>query len=99
VIVLWYESLILFPLCRSNLLLQVLGNGELLEFDSPHVLLSNRESQFVSLVEQTGSAEAEYLRMLASVASLKVKSIEQKLNDNSHDELPREEGENDPLIV
>jgi hypothetical protein len=77
----------------------VLGNGELLEFDSPNALLSNSESQFASLVEQAGAAEAEHLRLLASVASTKVKSNDQKLMDNKDDGLPSDNGENDPLIV
>jgi ATP-binding cassette subfamily C (CFTR/MRP) protein 1 len=77
----------------------VLGNGELLEFDSPHVLLSQYESQFSSLVEQTGVAEAKHLRMLANVASRKLKSKEQKLNDYSNAALPPKCGEYDPLIV
>ncbi len=77
----------------------MLGNGELLEFDSPNALLSNSESQFASLVEQAGAAEAEHLRLLASVASTKVKSNDQKLMDNKDDGLPSDNGENDPLIV
>jgi hypothetical protein len=77
----------------------VLGNGELLEFDSPDVLLSDSESQFSSLVNQAGAAEAEHLRMLASAASKKMKSTDQKLDDHEDDELPLESEENDPLIV
>jgi len=69
-----------------------------LEFDSPYVLLSNSESQFASLVEQTGAAEAEHLRLLASTASSKLKSNNQKLNDDKGDELPSDDTENDPLI-
>jgi ABC-type multidrug transport system fused ATPase/permease subunit len=48
---------------------KVLGNGELLEFDTPHVLLSNPTSHFALLVEETGSAEAENLRILAHTKS------------------------------
>jgi hypothetical protein len=77
----------------------VLGNGELLEFDSPDALLSDSESQFASLVEQTGAAEAEHLRLLASAVSKKVKSTDQKLADNKDDELLSDNAENDPLIV
>ena len=77
----------------------MLGNGELLEFGSPHVLLSDYQTQFASLVEQTGTAEAEYLRILANAASMKVKSNEQKLDDDENDELPPDSGENDPLIL
>ncbi|CAF1183386.1 unnamed protein product [Adineta steineri] len=46
--------------------IMVLSNGMLVEFDSPQVLLSNTNSQFTLLVEQTGIAEAEYLRTLAN---------------------------------
>ena len=67
---------------------QVLGNGELLEFDSPSVLLSNSTSHFASLVEQAGSAEAKYLRTLANTKSTKnnhdleqERSIENKETD------------------
>ncbi len=69
-----------------------------MEFDSPYVLLSNSESQFSSLVEQTGAAEGEHLRLLASTASSKLKSNNQKLNDDKGDELPSDGTENDPLI-
>ncbi len=68
----------------------VLGNGELLEFDAPSVLLSNPNSHFTSLVEQTGAAEAEHLRTLAK----KVKHP----TFNSDDELLEKDNENDPLI-
>ncbi|CAF4336430.1 unnamed protein product, partial [Rotaria sordida] len=46
--------------------IMVLSNGMLVEFDSPQVLLSNANSHFTLLVEQTGAAEAEYLRTLAN---------------------------------
>ena len=46
----------------------MLSDGKVVEFDSPGVLLLNTGSHFTSLVEQTGAAEAEYLRTLASVA-------------------------------
>jgi ABC-type multidrug transport system fused ATPase/permease subunit len=49
-------------------LLQVLDNGEMLEFDTPDMLLNNAESHFTSLVEQTGPVEAERLRILANAA-------------------------------
>jgi len=38
----------------------------LLEFDTPQALLSDVNSQFSSLVEQTGLAEAGHLRMIAN---------------------------------
>ncbi len=77
----------------------MLGNGELLEFDSPDVLLSNSESQFASLVDQSGAGEAEHLRMLASTASKKVKSTDQPLGDHQDDELPLASEENDALMA
>ena len=74
----------------------MLGNGEVLEFDTPDALLTNPQSYFTSLVEQTGLAESEHLRTLAtSVAStvrLRRKPI--NLNDNS----PTENVETDPLL-
>ena len=76
---------------------QVLGNGEMLEFDRPTVLLSNSESYFVSLVEQTGPAEAEYLRVLANRTNTKMK--EEKLSRTEHDASTISENETDPLLV
>ncbi len=81
-----------------ELLFQVLGNGALLEFDSPHTLLSDTESEFTSLVAQTGVAEAEHLRLLANTTSSKVKSNDLKLNVTD-DELQEDNTENAPLIV
>ncbi|CAF3686749.1 unnamed protein product [Rotaria sordida] len=70
----------------------VLGNGELLEFDSPKVLLSNSTSHFASLVEQTGVAEAEYLRTLANMKSTK--------DNHDLDQEPLPNGkETDPLLT
>jgi len=70
-----------------------------LEFDTPQALLSDVNSQLSSLVEQTGGAEAEHLRLLANVASTKMKSNDQKLIDNQDDNLKSDSGENEPLIV
>lgn len=50
-------------------MLKVLGHGELLEFDTPVVLLSNPTSHFTSLVEQSEPAEAKHLRALANTKS------------------------------
>jgi hypothetical protein len=66
--------------------LKVLGNGELLEFDRPSVLLS--DSYFVSLVEQTGRSEAKHLRLLANRMDLRIK--QEPIVDN--------ENETDPLL-
>ncbi len=68
----------------------VLGNGELLEFDAPNVLLSNPNSHFTSLVEQAGAGEAEHLRTLAKKAKHPI--------FNSDDELLEKDNENDPLL-
>ncbi len=76
--------------------LKVLGNGEVLEFDSPSALLSNGNSYFVSLVDQTGPAEAEYLRTLANRIDLKVKTKKQERIVD--DELISSVNENDPLL-
>ncbi len=76
---------------------KVLGNGEVLEFDRPSILLSNTKSYFVSLVEQTGATEAEYLRTLANqMDSRRNKNKSEKTVD---DELISSENENDPLLV
>ena len=72
----------------------MLGHGEVLEFDSPSVLLSNSASQFYSLVEQTGEAEAVYLRSMARTAALTA-----KLQNKRDDEVqPDDSSERDPLI-
>ncbi len=71
----WVNSYSLFYLfdCTNLILdeyriyLKVLGNGEVLEFDSPYALLSYSNSHFTSLVDQIGSAEAEHLRSLAKI--------------------------------
>ena len=76
------------------LLLKVLGHGEVLEFDTPTALLSNRNSYFVSLVEQTGSGEAEYLRTLAKLMNAKIK--DKKEEKIANEELISSENENDP---
>ena len=60
-----------------SLLFKVLGNGRILEFETPRMLLSDPTSQFSSLVNQTGVAEAEHLRMLIN----DVKSNNQQQND------------------
>lgn len=69
-----------------------------MEFDSPDILLSDSESQFTSLVEQTGPIEAEHLRTLANAVARKSKLTDEKLVNHQDDELKFEGGENDPLI-
>ena len=69
----------------------------MLEFDAPNILLSDSNSQFASLLKQTGPAEAEYLRTLVDVAS----SISVKLEHerfNPINELPVENTESDALL-
>lgn len=62
----WYVILIL---SQSNFLccVQVLGDGKVFEFDRPDVLLSNDDSHFTALVNQTGIGEADYLRNLVKM--------------------------------
>ncbi|CAF4934663.1 unnamed protein product, partial [Rotaria sp. Silwood1] len=81
--------------------IMVLNNGELVEFDTPSALLSNPNSYFVSLVDQTGSAEAKYLRTLVNRKNKKIKLIRQQAfdNDDDDDELTSTINENDPLLV
>jgi len=76
--------------------LKVLGNGRLLEFDSPQSLLSNGDSQFSSLVQQTGLDEAEHLRMLANVSKTNAHRNEEVVicNEKSLEDYI----ETDPLI-
>ncbi|UJR10923.1 hypothetical protein I4U23_015108 [Adineta vaga] len=74
----------------------VLGNGEVLEFDTPNVLLANRTSEFALLVAQTGPAEAEYLRSLAKTAATSVKLKQNGFHIN--DDLSQSNNENDPLL-
>ena len=47
--------------------IKVLGDGKVLEFDRPDILLSNANSHFTSLVNQTGMGEADYLRNLVKM--------------------------------
>jgi len=76
------------------LLLKVLGNGEVLEFDTPSALLADPNSYFVSLVEQTGSMEAEYLRTLANRMDSRMKP-----KTTVDDQFIPAVNENDPLLV
>ncbi len=69
----------------------MIGNGEILEFDTPKVLLSDPNSHFVSLVEQTGPAEVEYLLILANTAAANMKSKEQRTDTN--EKLPPDSNE------
>ncbi|CAF3332630.1 unnamed protein product [Rotaria socialis] len=57
--------------------IMVLSNGELVEFDTPETLLSDVQSHFAILVEQTGTNEADYLRTIANLKLSMNKSKEQ----------------------
>lgn len=70
-----------------------------MEFDSPQILLTNSESQFASLVEQTGAAEAEYLRAMANVPSSKLESNNQQVNDIDENASTSSIDENEPVIT
>ncbi|CAF2965891.1 unnamed protein product [Rotaria sp. Silwood2] len=76
--------------------IMVLGNGELLEFDTPQALLSNSKSHFTTLIEQTGSAEAQYLRTLVNTQGRNTRC--NTLNVDIDEELPLDSNENDPLL-
>ncbi len=72
------------------------SDGKLVEFDKPEVLLSNRHSHFTSLVEQTGAAEAEYLRTLANSSESYTKRRQEIYI--SDEESASETDETDPLV-
>ncbi|CAF4095187.1 unnamed protein product, partial [Rotaria magnacalcarata] len=76
--------------------IMVLSHGKLLEFDSPYALLHNSESEFTSLIDQTGAAESDHLRELAHLSALKANFKNQNFNDNN--DLPSEEEETDLLM-
>jgi ATP-binding cassette subfamily C (CFTR/MRP) protein 4 len=57
---------ITFVFLYVSFFLKVLENGKVLEFNSPRVLLSDPTSHLSSLVKQAGTAEVEYLRMMAN---------------------------------
>jgi hypothetical protein len=62
----------------------VLGNGSVLEFDTPQVLLSDANSQLSSLVDQAGVAEAEHLRMLVNDAESNAQENHEIVIDNEN---------------
>ncbi|CAF3686894.1 unnamed protein product [Rotaria socialis] len=62
----------------------VLQNGKLLEFDRPYHLIRNPYSHFTSLVEQTGSGEAEHLRKMAENSFSDDIEIETNDSDTTH---------------
>ena len=61
-------------------------DGEIVEFDKPHILLQNQDSLFFKLVSQTGKAEAEYLIDIAMEAeNMRNRSEERDLHDDDND--------------
>jgi hypothetical protein len=68
-----------------------------LEFDTPQALLSDTNSQFSSLVKQTGSGEAEHLRLKANGVKSNGRENEKTV---VYDEMPVEDdSETDPLLT
>jgi hypothetical protein len=81
----------------STVLLKVLGSGKVLEFDTPQALLFDANSQFTSLVKQSGSSEAEHLKRLSNASKI---STQQRQKIIAADEKFLESaGEDDRLIL
>ncbi|CAF1451360.1 unnamed protein product [Adineta steineri] len=74
----------------------LLGNGKVLEFDSPASLLCDVNSQFSLLVSQSGVGEDEYLRMLANIPKSNVQQTQE--DDTFNKELLEDNTETDPLL-
>lgn len=49
----------------------VMGAGQVLEYDEPHILLQNREGHFYSMIQQTGRELSKQLHSLAESAYVK----------------------------
>lgn len=62
--------------------MKVLHNGRLLEYDTPHTLLTNPHSALSALVDETGVANAQHLRQLAEIAHL------QRTSASVHKDVP-----------
>ncbi|CAF4980790.1 unnamed protein product, partial [Rotaria magnacalcarata] len=77
--------------------IMVLGSGNILEFDTPQALLFDTQSQFSSLVNQTGIGEAEHLRILANTAAEFNRKITQERVVNNENTF-KKNNESDPLI-
>lgn len=71
----------------------MLGNGRLLEFDTPLALISDPKSHLSSFVKQLDSAEVEHLQRLANCA---VKHSQTSINDTEN--LSENNHETDPLL-
>ncbi len=68
-----------------------------MEFDTPEALLSDANSEFSSLVEQTGVAESGHLRLLANGDK---SNAQQNQETISYDETALEDtSETDPFLT
>ena len=56
----------------------VLGDGNILEFDTPGRLLENQEGVFTSLVNETGAASAKHLGWVENSPL----ALEKQIHDN-----------------
>ena len=74
----------------------MLDRGEMVEFDTGDVLLSNGKSHLSAMVAQTGAAEAGYLRSLAKVHQ--PYAIQSQGNGTLNEHQSMEPGEEDPLM-
>ncbi len=55
-----------------------------MEFDTPQMLLSDANSHFSSLVDQTGAGEAEHLRILVNDAESNAQENHEIVIDNEN---------------
>lgn len=51
-------------------ILQVVDGGQIVEFDSPYVLLQNATGTFAQMVKQTGRDIADHLKTIAETSYL-----------------------------
>lgn len=54
--------------------IQVMGDGQVLEYDSPLALLENKTSEFSAMVEKMGTEASNRLRQMAKEADREKKS-------------------------
>ena len=62
-------------LCTSNPI-QVMGDGKVLEYDSPLALLENKKSEFYAMVEKMGAEASRRLHQMAKEADREKKLIQ-----------------------
>ena len=74
----------------------MLDHGEMVEFDTIDVLLSNGKSHLIAMVAQTGAAEAGYLRSLAKAHQ--PYAIQRQTSGTLNEHQSMEVGEEDSLI-